>query len=63
MATIDQNTPPSAVGQAQTAPAESGPSAPELDALWNIIMANATSLYQESFSQVQEAEKDDDNEG
>lgn len=55
-------------GAYDAAPAEPGsaadpyPGQGELDALWNVIMANATSLYQEAFAQTQEAEKDDDEE-
>ena len=44
------------------APVDPYPEQGQLDALWNVIMANATSLYHEAFSQTQEAEKDDDEE-
>ena len=45
-----------------TAPAEAAPSDEELGLLFNLIMANATSLYQEAFSQTQEAMQDDEEE-
>lgn len=70
MPTIDANTAPPAgaydaygpAPQQGGAPVEAGPSQPELEALWNLVMINATSLYQEAFSLTQEAAEDDDQE-
>lgn len=45
-----------------TSPPQAEPSEAELGAVFNLIMANATSLYQEAFSATQDALQEDDEE-